>query len=93
MQDFFLYFDETVIGANLRRLRIANGYTIEDVQAYFGHSYQTIWKWETGRALPKPDKLLALMLLYHAEVQDLIHNIEEGQEPSSAIIWINFLFA
>ena len=58
-------YDMRILGSNLKRLRIKNGFTVEDIRKYLGlGSVQSVYQYENGVALPRADSLLALMELY-----------------------------
>lgn len=66
-------FDKCLIGRNLKRMRVENNLTVEDVRDYLCMgSTQAIYKYEEGTNYPSADTLLALMELYGADFQDLI---------------------
>ena len=44
----------------LRARRMTLGLTIEDLASELGYSYQTVWRWEHGKAAPLPDRVKAL---------------------------------
>lgn len=75
------------VGAQLRHLRTARGWSIEEAAVHAGLSRNTLSKLE-GMALPNPRlaTLLALMELYE------LHSIEEllGLVPSRALLraWV-----
>lgn len=76
-------FDFKIIGKNLKRLRIENNMTVEEVREYMQlGTVQSVYKWERGDGLPQADSLLALMQLYGENRIDRI--IEEGSELSSS---------
>ncbi len=56
---------------NLRRLRLAKGYTQEDLSAKLGVSAQTISRWECGNTLPDILQLPQLARIYGITVDDL----------------------
>ena len=61
-----------LLGRNLKSLRKAKGYTVEEIREYLClGSAQAIYKYENGRGYPKADSLLALMELYGAGARDL----------------------
>ena len=71
-------YDLKVIGANLRRMRKAKGFSIRYVAQYLMYStVQAVYRIERGVGYPHPDTLLALMELYDAGVADLV------DEPNS----------
>lgn len=76
-------YDFKTIGKNLRRLRIENNMTVEEVREYMQlGTVQSVYKWERGDGLPQADSLLALMQLYGENRIDKI--TEEGNELSSS---------
>lgn len=76
-------YDLKTIGNNLKKLRVANGMSVEEVRAYMQlGTVQSVYKWERGDGLPQADTLIALMQLYGTNNIELL--IEEGEEPSSS---------
>lgn len=76
-------YDLTTIGRNLKKLRIANGMSVEEVRAHMQlGTVQSVYKWERGEGLPQADTLIALMQLYGTSNIELL--IEEGDELSSS---------
>ena len=66
-------FDKVLIGKNLRRYRLLQKLSVEEVRKYLQiGSQQAIYKWEEGACYPQADTLLVLMQLYGIEVNDLI---------------------
>jgi transcriptional regulator with XRE-family HTH domain len=66
-------YDFKIIGRNLRRLRIRQKLSVEDVREYMQlGTVQAIYKWERGDSLPQADSLLALMELYHVHNFDVL---------------------
>ena len=53
--------DLAATGDNIRRLRMARGLTVRDLQSYFGFAEpRAIYKWQKGETLPTVDNLYAL---------------------------------
>lgn len=66
-------FDARVIGQNLRRLRKEKKLSAEYVRDYLCFaSVQAVYKQERGECFPQADTLLALMLLYNADIRDIV---------------------
>ena len=81
-------YDMKLIGQNLRRLRISKKLSVEDVRKYLClGSVQAIYKYEKGKCYPQADTMFALMELYDAGLKDIIGFKEEGDEPSSVVMW------
>ncbi len=79
-------YDFRVIGSNLRKLRLANAMTVEDVREYMQlGTVQSVYKWERGDGLPQADSLIALMQLYG--VSNINTITEEGDELSSYLFF------
>ena len=77
-------YDFKVIGNNLKKLRLANNMTVEEVREYMQlGTVQSVYKWERGDGLPQADSLIALMQLYGASRIEMI--TEEGCELSSSV--------
>lgn len=85
-------YDFKVIGRNLKKLRLANHLTVEQVRAYMQlGTVQSIYKWERGDGLPQADSLIALMQLYGANRIEMIteENNDSSAEFSSVCIYGN----
>jgi transcriptional regulator with XRE-family HTH domain len=65
-------------GAYIERLREGHGYSQVDLAAelstYLGRSVDTttLWRWESGKRMPRSEALLALMDLLKARQEDII---------------------
>lgn len=71
-------YDIKLVGQNLRRLREANHFTVEEVRAYLQlGSVQAVYKYEAGRSYPPADAMFALMQLYHADLYDILCDCEK----------------
>ena len=52
----FPVIDLVATGNNIRRLRMARGLTVRDLQSYFGFEEpRAIYKWQKGESLPTVD--------------------------------------
>ena len=60
----FPVIDMAATGSVIKALREQNGYSVQDVQEYFGFEQpQAIYKWQRGETLPSVDNLYALSSL------------------------------
>ena len=67
-------YDLKVIGENLKRLREEKSLSVKDVQKYLRlGSVQAIYKYESGKGYPQADTMFALMELYEADINDILH--------------------
>ena len=57
-----------MLNENLKRLRVANKFTQQEVAEYLTISPQSISKWEKGEALPSVEFLPKLAQLFHCSV-------------------------
>lgn len=79
-------YDNNILGRNLRRLRVANSLSVEQVQEYLRLSTpQAVYNYEEGTRIPPGDNLIALMELYGAEVTDLVCNPDEESECKDTV--------
>lgn len=62
------------MSTKLIMLRKAAGMTQEQVASLMGIDRSTIAKWETGKAIPRLDKLRKLCSLYGCKLNALIEN-------------------
>jgi transcriptional regulator with XRE-family HTH domain len=60
-------------GAQIKRLRQLNGFSVHDLQLVFGFDYpQAIYAWEQGKNIPTIDNLLVLSELFGVEISQII---------------------
>ena len=85
-------YDMKKIGNNLKKLRLANGYTIEDIREFLClGSVQAVYKYAYGTSYPPGDTLLALMQLYNADIYDIIGKEEDTMSSSSLFSCIFYM--
>ena len=69
----FPVIDPAATGANITRLRRARGFTVRDLQRYFGFEEpQAIYKWQRGLSLPSVDNLYALSALLVVSMNEIL---------------------
>ena len=69
----FPVIDMVATGSVIKALREQNGYSVQDVQEYFGFDQpQAIYKWQRGETLPTVDNLYALSTLLGAPIKDIL---------------------
>ena len=83
-------------GAQIRRLRKLNGFSVHELQQIFGFEYpQAIYAWEQGKNAPTIDNLLVLAQLFKVDISEINKNtiysiaMEECCELAQAISKIN----
>ena len=60
-------------GRRITALRKAGGYSVKDLQEYFGfEAPQAIYKWQKGLSLPTVDNLLALSALLGVPMDSIV---------------------
>lgn len=65
--------DVAATGRNIRRLRLENGYSVNELQEYLGLSCpQGIYHWQRGATLPSTDNLYALSKLWGISINDIL---------------------
>lgn len=69
----FPCIDMIATGNNIKKIRIANGLTVRDLQDYFGFDQpQAIYKWQWGESLPSIDNLYALSKLFQVPMDKIL---------------------
>ena len=69
----FPVIDMAATGRKIKALREHNGYSVQDVQLYFGFDQpQAIYSWQRGETLPTVDNLYALSTLLGAPIKDIL---------------------
>lgn len=93
----FPIIDPIATGKNIVRLRILQGLSVLDLQAFFGfNSPQAIYLWQQGKTVPSTDHLLALSHLFGVSMNDILV-IQQPQAvvfnstpvPGTATHWAN----
>ena len=69
-----------MINDNLRKLRIYNKYTQEDIAEKLGVSRQSVAKWENGESMPDINKCMDLAKLYDVTLDDLVSTIINSED-------------
>ena len=60
-------------GARIEELRKQSGYTVKELQAAMSPiSYQAIYKWQQGQAVPSVDNLIILSELFRVPIDQII---------------------
>ena len=69
----FPQIDLVATGANIKRLREKKGMSVQAVQAWFEFNEpRTVYKWQSGEALPSVDNLFALSELFGVSMNEII---------------------
>ena len=72
-QKIFPTIDLRATGENIIRLRKENGFTVRELQHYFGFEEpQAIYKWQQGKCFPSVDNLFALSCLLGVSMNDIL---------------------
>ena len=73
--------DLAATGDNIRRLRMARGLTVRDLQSYFGFAEpRAIYKWQKGETLPTVDNLYALGALFEVPLEQILIPVAENPD-------------
>lgn len=77
----FPTLDLKATGANIAALRKAKGYSVRDLQEFFGFEQpQAIYKWQWGQTLPSVDNLYALSLLFDTPINAILVSTEQSAD-------------
>ena len=69
----FPVIDLIATGNNIRRLRLERGFSVRDLQTFFGFEQpQAIYKWQKGACLPTVDNLYALGSLFGVPMDQIL---------------------
>lgn len=75
--------DMKATGQNIKALIRQRGYTVREIQQYFGFTYpQSVYHWFDGRNLPTVDNLYALSELLQVSMDQLIVGTRMNMESS-----------
>nr|WP_263862269.1 helix-turn-helix transcriptional regulator [Levilactobacillus spicheri] len=73
------------LSTQLKRARMAQHLSQNEVATILHVSRQSISKWENGRGYPDSDNLIRLSDLYHLSLDDLVqHNFDQPTPPHTA---------
>lgn len=60
-------------GNNIKRLRKQRGFSVAQLQEFFGfENPNAIYKWQKGASLPTVDNLLALSVLFNVNMNEIL---------------------
>ena len=69
----FPVIDMAATGENIKALRQRSGYSVRDVQEYFGfEGPQGVYRWQEGKTLPSVDSLYALSALLGVTMKEIL---------------------
>jgi len=69
----FPSIDLIATGNNIKKIRIACGLSVKDLQNFFGFEQpQAIYKWQWGECLPSVDNLYALSKLFNVPIDKIL---------------------
>jgi len=69
----FPTIDPEKTGKNIARLRKEAGYSVRDLQDFFGfEAPQAIYKWQRGESMPSVDNFLALSELFRLTINEIV---------------------
>lgn len=73
MEPMYLSIQPEETGKKIKKLFVANGYTVKDVQSAMGfENPQAIYKWLSGRSLPSLDNIVILSRLLHTSIEEIL---------------------
>ena len=73
----FRSIDMIATGRKITELRVSKGYSVKDLQEYFGFDApQAIYKWQRGQSLPSTDNLYALSFLFEVPMEEILVPLE-----------------
>ncbi|MDO5134297.1 MAG: helix-turn-helix transcriptional regulator [Eubacteriales bacterium] len=68
-----------LIGKNIRRIRLENGETQQELGAFLGYGATTIANYESGYRLPDLETFFQIALHYGASLEDFIRDAEDDK--------------
>lgn len=71
---------DLLVGANIRRERVARGITLADFGAQLGLSHQQVQKYETGANRVSAGTLISIAAVLHLPVEALMNTEDESGE-------------
>lgn len=87
----FPTLDLKATGANIAALRKAKGYSVRDLQEFFGFEQpQAIYKWQWGQTLPSVDNLYALSMLFDTPINAILVSTEQSADffmPKGCVVF------
>lgn len=66
--------DKKRLGEELKRLRIENNYTLEELGNVFGVTHKSVQFWEQGKNEIKLGTLLKLAKFYNVSIDEILDN-------------------
>ena len=73
MKPMYLSIQQKETGRQIKKLLVEKGYTVKDVQSAMGfENPQAIYKWISGKSLPRLDNLVILSRLLYTSIEDIL---------------------
>ena len=66
------------IGESIKNARVAKGYTISDLARKAGITFQTLYKWETGKTYPNVFNLIPIADVLGVTLDELVGRTVKG---------------
>ena len=86
METMYLSIQTEKTGKRIKQLILERGYTIREIQGAFGfEDPQAIYKWISGRSLPRLDNFIILSRLLHTTIEDIL--VIDGDIPYLQMIF------
>ena len=76
-----------VFGEKLKRLRIDNEYSQEQLAELLNVSRQAVTKWETGKGTPDIGNIKAIAELFDVTIDSLVNDVEEIETTDESFCW------
>ncbi len=76
---------ESQFGKNIRKIRLAKGFTLKQLAEKLGVSHQSVEKWEKGITMPTGKRLLLLAEVLEV-TQNQLYETEKSEELDTVVI-------
>ena len=85
MEPMYLSIQTEKTGKRIKQLIFEHGYTIREIQGAFGfEDPRAIYKWISGKSLPRLDNFIILSRLLHTTIEDIL--VIDGDIPCLQVI-------
>ena len=65
---------QNVLGANLKKLRLSEGMTLDEMAEFIGTGRTSYYNYETGRVLPPADVLILISDHFGVSVEEMLYS-------------------
>ncbi len=85
--------DNELIGKHIKKLRIENNMSQEELASKLFVDRTLISKWENGKLIPETKNIVSLSKLFNTTIDELVNGEEKEIKDDTKLIYYLFIFS